>query len=92
MEHKLIVELNEEYNFYKATCTEGCYITDYTEDKDIKDLLVAKEICLPATYTVEQIAELYHCISEDEYNELIEKGDKAIEEEINNKHIENEKS
>lgn len=80
MEHKLTVELNEQYNFYKVTCPEGCHITDYTKDKDIRDLIISTELYIPGTYTVDEIAEKYYCVTEDEYNELIAKRDKAIKE------------
>ena len=36
MEHKIIVEYNEKYNFNKVTCEQGHYMTTWVEGDDIK--------------------------------------------------------
>lgn len=80
MAHELNIEYNKKCNFFRVTCPEGDYITDYTTDKDIKDFISSQEMYVPGSYTSEQIQEMYHCITEEEKIELEKQRDEAIEE------------
>lgn len=51
-------------NFNKYTCSEGCYMTHWTEEEDIKEFFATKEICAPLNVDV---IGTYHCITEEEY-------------------------
>jgi hypothetical protein len=77
MEETLTIEYVKKYNFYNVTCPEGYYITDYTDDKDIKDFDTYVEICCPGSMTEEDILSQYHLITEDENTKYAEQRDAA---------------
>lgn len=64
----LIVEINEKFNFKKVSCKEGHYITDWNKD-DILDFTSSTVMYCPMSVDLS----VYYCISEEEYNELMEK-------------------
>lgn len=78
MEHKIIVELNEKYNFNKITCTEGHHITSWNEGDDIKDYTSTTLIFAPVSVDISQ----FHCISDEEDNRLMELQRVTLEEEM----------
>lgn len=82
MEHELLIEFNSKCNFYKVTCPEGDYITDYTEDKDIETYISSTEMYVPGTYTEEQIRNQYRCITDEEKASFDKKRDEAMEERL----------
>lgn len=67
MENNLQIEFNQDCEFYRVTCPEWYYITNYTLDKDIREFK-----CSPILYfssimfTPEEINEQYHLITEEE--------------------------
>lgn len=65
-------EIRIEYNkgdLYKMLiCSEGHYITDWTEESPIEYFYASKRLMIP----VEMSTSDFYCISEDKYNELIE--------------------
>ena len=75
MEHKLIVEVNEQYNFKKITCTEGHYITNWNKE-DIKEYHATKLMYAPMTINLDE----YYCLTEEEHNEYVELQKQAIKE------------
>ena len=77
MEHKIIVELNEKYNFNKITCTENHYITTWKEGDDIKEYSASTLIYAPTSVDTS----VYRCVTEEKHNELMELQRIAIEEE-----------
>jgi hypothetical protein len=79
MEHELNIEYNEACNFFIVTCPEGCYITDYTSDKNIEEYVTSTQMYIPGKYTADEIKTQYHCITEAEKAEF----DKLAEENIN---------
>lgn len=66
MEHKLVIEKNEKYNFIKITCPEEHYITDWNEGDDILEFAFGLEYCCPATIDLTK----FRCISIDECDRL----------------------
>ena len=86
MEHKINIEFNEKFNFYKLTCSEGCYMTDWNEGDDILEFASAIIICCPADTDITK----YHCISVEENDRLQALRDEAEEnrEEITTPNIE----
>jgi hypothetical protein len=77
MEHKIIVEYNDKYNFNKLTCTEGHYITDWVEGDDIKKYSSSQLMFTPAAVDVTK----YRCVTEEENERLMELQRIAFEEE-----------
>lgn len=75
-EHSIIVEKNEQYNFFKITCSEGHYLTTFNEGDDITLYSDSKEVYTPLTADTSK----WHCVTEDEHVAYIEAKDKAIEE------------
>lgn len=84
MEHKLIVEYNETYNFNKVTCSEGHYLTSW-DKQDIKEYSATKLMYCPVNANLD----IYYCITDEEHNEYIKKQEEAFIDEENRK-IENE--
>ena len=75
--HKIIIELNEKYNFNKITCTENHYITSWKEGDDIKEYSSSTLIYAPTSVDTS----VYRCVTEEEHNKLMELQRIAIEEE-----------
>lgn len=75
-EHSIIVEKNEQYNFFKITCSEGHYLTTFNEGDDITLYSDSKEVYTPLTADTSK----WHCVTEEEHVAHIEARDKAIEE------------
>ena len=75
-EHSIIVEKNEQYNFFKITCPEGHYLTTYNEGDDISLYSDSKEVYTPLTADTSK----WHCVTEEEHAAYIEARDKANEE------------
>ena len=79
----LIVEINEKFNFKKVTCKEGHYITDWNKE-NILDFTSSTTMYCP----MDTDLSIYYCISEEEYNKLMEQQEiafKTREEEERNK-------
>lgn len=53
-------------NFYKLTCTEECYITNWNEGDDILEFNASRQIC----FAKKELIENYHCISNEDYERL----------------------
>lgn len=83
MTHELTIEYNEACNFYKVTCENGCYITDYTSDKNIEEYIASTEMYIPGKYTIEEIKNKYHCITEKEKDTFDKLYEENIEKEMN---------
>ena len=64
--HKLNVEYNETYSFWKVTCPEGDYVTTYSDSDDITTYYGGKEAYLPKCFSENQIRAVYRCITEKE--------------------------
>lgn len=77
MEHKIIVEYNEKYNFNKITCSEGCLMTTWKEGDDIKEYSASTLIYAPTSVDTS----VYRCVTEEKHNELMELQRITIEEE-----------
>ena len=75
-EHSIIIEKNEQYNFFKITCTEGHYLTTYKDGDDITHYSDSLEVYTPLTADTSK----WHCVTEEEHAAYIEARDKAIEE------------
>lgn len=75
-EHQVIIEKNEQYHFFKITCTEGHYLTTFNEGDDITLYSDSKEVYTPLTADTSK----WHCVTEEEHVAHIEARDKAIEE------------
>lgn len=75
-EHSIIIEKNEQYNFFKITCTEGHYLTTYKDGDDITLYSDSLEVYTPLTADTSK----WHCVTEEEHAAYIEARDKAIEE------------
>lgn len=66
--HKLTIQKNESLKFYKVTCPEGDYITDYDSSKmRPMEYYGTTEIYAPDTMTEEEIQSIYYCITEEEH-------------------------
>ena len=65
--HKLNVEYNEDYSFWKVTCPEGDYVTTYSDSDDITTYYGGKEAYLPKCFSENQIRAVYRCITEKEH-------------------------
>lgn len=74
MEH-LKVEINEQYNFKVVTCTEGHHITDW-DKQDIKEFTSSTVMYCPLNYDLNN----YYCVTDEEYETLMEQHRIAIEE------------
>ena len=75
-EHSIIVEKNEQYKFFKITCTEGHYLTTFKEGDDIMLYTDSTEVYTPLTADTS----LWHCITNEQHAAYIEARDKANEE------------
>ena len=75
-EHSIIIEKNEQYNFFKITCPEGHYLTTDNEGDDISLYSDSKEVYTPLTADTSK----WHCVTEEEHAAYIEARDKANEE------------
>lgn len=75
-EHQVIIEKNEQYNFFKITCPEGHYLTTYKEGDDIMLYTDSLEVYTPLTADTS----LWHCITNEQHAAYIEARDKANEE------------
>lgn len=75
-EHQVIIEKNEQYKFFKITCSEGHYLTTFNEGDDITLYSDSKEVYTPLTADTSK----WHCVTEEEHVAHIEARDKAIEE------------
>lgn len=82
--NELIIEKNEKYNFLTISCEQGHYITNW-DKQDIKEFTSAKKIFCPANTDTSQ----YYCVTEEEYNELMELQEKAMREEEEKRNQEN---
>lgn len=75
-EHQVIIEKNEQYKFFKITCTEGHYLTTFKEGDDIMLYTDSTEVYTPLTADTS----LWHCITNEQHAAYIEARDKANEE------------
>lgn len=75
-EHRVIIEKNEQYKFFKITCPKGHYLTTYKDGDDIMLYSDSKEVYTPLTADTSK----WHCVTEEEHVAHIEARDKAIEE------------
>ena len=75
-EHQVIIEKNEQYNFFKITCTEGHYLTTYKDGDDIMLYTDSTEVYTPLNADTS----LWHCITDEQHAAYIEARDKANEE------------
>lgn len=80
MEHKINIEFNEKFNFYKLTCSEGHCMTDWNKEF-IEDFTYSKIIYCPINKDHSNI----YCITDEEKNRL----EKEQLEFIENKNKEN---
>lgn len=78
----LIIEFNQEHNFYKITCPEGYYITDYDENDGIKSFYETKSVYCPGTMTTEDIKKRFYTITDEEAENFIAQREKAMESEM----------
>lgn len=62
-------EFNEQLNNWKIWCTEGHYITSYTEDQPISNFSSFKVAYCPASTDIDA---KYHCITEEENSRYLE--------------------
>lgn len=76
MNEHLIVEINEMYNFKKITCKEGHYITDWNKE-DILEFTASKIMFAPISTDLSG----YYCITDEEYEKLMDEQLKIIERE-----------
>lgn len=72
------IEYNEKFNFKHISSEDGMVITDYTEDKDIKEYFSAKTMYCPVNVDLS----VYFEISDEKDAEYKAAQEKAIEEEI----------
>ena len=75
-EHQVIIEKNEQYKFFKITCTEGHYLTTFNEGDDITLYSDSKEVYTPLTADTSK----WHCVTDEQHAAYIEARDKANEE------------
>lgn len=75
-EHQVIIEKNEQYKFFKITCSEGHYLTTFNEGDDITLYSDSKEVYTPLTADTSK----WHCVTDEQHAAYIEARDKAIEE------------
>lgn len=78
MLHELNIEYKEKYNFYVVSCPAGCRITNWTDDKDIRDFNDAVEMYVPGSMTEDEIRNTYHCISDEDHEKYTAMVDEAI--------------
>lgn len=78
--HKLNVEYNETYSFWKVTCSEGDYVTTYSDSDDITTYYGGKEAYLPKCFSENQIRAVYRCITEQEHLAYEAAREEALEE------------
>lgn len=64
----LIIEINEKFNYKKVTCREGHYITDWNRE-DVLEFTSSTTMYCPMNVDLSA----YYCITEEEYNDLMEK-------------------
>ena len=69
MTHEIKKEFNETYNFWMISCPEGCKITSWKEGDDIKDYASFEIAYCPK----DADTSIYHCISDEDDNALLEK-------------------
>lgn len=77
----MTIEYNEKFNFNHITAEDGMVITDYTEDKDIKEYSSSKEMYAPVTLDLSG----YYEITDEEDAEYKVLQDIAIREEMERK-------
>lgn len=75
-ENEIVIEKNEQYHFFKITCTEGHYLTTFDDGDDITLYSDSKEVYTPLTADTSK----WHCVTDEEHTSYIEARDKAIEE------------
>lgn len=74
----LEVAYNEKYRFWKITCQEGHYITDFDAEKDeVKDFYASKEVYCPS----EERTKTFYCISDELKEKLDAMAKEAFEKE-----------
>ena len=74
MEHKVIVEYNDNYNFYKLTCSEGCLITAWNDGDNIVEYSASEKIYTPHNFDTS----IYHCITIEEHKIMIAEQEKVL--------------
>lgn len=79
---EIIIEHNEQYHFQKVHCIEGHYLTTFNDGDDIMNFYASPVLFAPEDIDIKG---MYHCITEEQYQEYIhqkEEAEKAIEEQI----------
>lgn len=77
--NNLIIDFNQEHNFYKITCLDEYFITEYKDTEDIINFYDTSSVYCPGSMTVEEIKERFHTITEEERNVLMEQKKKVME-------------
>lgn len=78
MEHKLVFEKNDKFNFIKISCPEGHYITNWNEGDEITEFSYGLEYYCPADTDLTK----YRCITLEEGDRLQKMREDAEREEM----------